>query len=166
MSRWRRVVVAALIVGGLARLLFLDWVGAIAVALVVAALGLAVQRLDTAAEPWRWLPGKDPREGERREAMLLTWALAGRDGRVGERALRQIQRIGAHRLARHGLDVSSPADEDALRALVGPRALATLRWTHQPPPRLSDVDHTVAALDRIGPGHLAGITTSSRSNPR
>jgi hypothetical protein len=166
MIRWRRVLVAALVVGLLARVLFLYWVGAIAVALVVAAFGFALQRLDTAGEPWRWLPSRDQRAGERREAMLLTWALAGRDGRVGERALRQIQHIGAHRLARHGLDVASRADDDALRALVGPRALAILRWSHQPLPRLSDVDHTVAALDRIGPGHQAGTTTSSRSNPR
>jgi len=164
--RARGVIVAALVVGGLARLLLLDWFGAIAVALVVAALGLTVQRLDRAGEPWRWLPNKAPRQGERREAMLLTWALAGRDGRVGERALREIQRIGARRIARHGLDLASPDDDDALRLLVGPRTLATLRWNHQPPPRLADVDHAIAALDRIGPGHPAGTTTSSRSNPR
>ena len=166
MRRAWRVVVPAVVVGGAARLLLLDWVSAAAVALVVAALGLAVQRVDLAGEPWRWLPERTQRAGERREAMMLTWALAGHDGRVSRRGLEQVQRVGAHRLARHGLDLTSPADDEALRALVGRRALATLRCEHEPWPRLSDVDHTVAALDRIGPGQPARTTTFSRSNPR
>lgn len=166
MSRAWRVLVAALVVGGLARLLLLDWLGATAVAFVVAAFGLAVQRLGADAEPWRWLPERVQRAGERREALMLTWALAGHEGRVGRRALQQVQRVGAHRLARHGLDLGSPADDAALKALVGHRALATLRCQREPWPRLSDVDHTVAALDRIGPGQPARATTSSRSNPR
>lgn len=166
MSRAWRVVVAALVVGGLARLLLLDWIGAIAVAFVVAAFGLAVQRLGAVAEPWRWLPDRVQRAGERREALMLTWALAGHEGRVGRRALQQVQRVGAHRLARHGLDLDSPDDDAALRALVGQRALATLRCRREPWPRLSDVDHTVVVLDRIGSGQPARATISSRSNPR
>ncbi len=166
MSRAWGVLVAALVVGGLARLLLLDWTGATAVAFVVAAFGLAVQRLGADAEPWRWLPERVPRVGERREALMLTWALAGHEGRVGRRALQQVQRVGAHRLARHGLDLESPADDAALTALVGHRALATLRCRHEPWPRLSDVDHAVAALDRLGPGQPARATPSSRSNPR
>jgi hypothetical protein len=165
-SRVWRVVAAALVVGGLARLLLLDWAGATAVAFVVAAFGLAEQRLGAVAEPWRWLPERGPRAGERREALMLTWALAGHEGRVGPRALQQVQRIGAHRLARHGLDLASSDDDAALRALVGQRALATLRCRREPWPRLSDVDRAVAALDRIGPGQPARATTSSRSNPR
>ena len=166
MSRAWRVVVTALVVGGLARLLLLDWLGATAVAFVVAAFGLAVQRLGAVTEPLRWLPERPQRAGERREALMLTWALAGHEGRVGRSALQQVQRIGAHRLARHGLDLASPADDAALRALVGPRALATLRCEREPWPRLSDVDHTVVVLDRLGPGQPARATTSSRSNPR
>lgn len=166
MRRAWRVVAVALVVGGLGRLLLLDWTSAAAVALVVAAFGLAVQRLDPVGEPWRWLPERPPRVGERREALLLTWALAGHDGRVGPRALQQVQRVGAHRLARHGLELASPADEAALRALVGRRALATLRCEREPWPRLADVEHTVVVLDRLGPGQPARATTSSRSNPR
>ncbi len=166
MRRAVPVAVVALVVAGLTRVLLLDWIGAVTIGLGVAVLGLVVQRLDPAGEPWRWLPERPPRAGERREALLLTWALAGRDGRVGPRALQRVQQVGAHRLARHGLDLASPADTAALRALIGPRALATLRCAREPWPRLGDIDRTVAALDRIGPGPPARTTISSRSNPR
>jgi hypothetical protein len=160
------IAAVAVLVGGLARLLLLDWAGSVAVALVVVAIALAVQRADPEGEPLRWLPERAPRAGERREALLLTWALAGYDGRVSRRALQQVQDVGTHRLARHGLDLASAGDEAALRALVGPRALATLRCAREPWPRLADVVHTITVLDRIGPGRPARVTTPSRSNPR
>lgn len=160
------VAVTAVLVGAVVRLLLLDWLGSVAVALGVAAIALAVQRADPTGEPWRWLPERGARAGERREAQLLAWALAGHDGRVGRRALQQVQDVGAHRLARHGLDVASSADDAELRALVGQRALATLRCAREPWPRLADVVHTIGVLDRIGPGHPARATTPSRSNPR
>ena len=163
--RWE-IVVAAVVVGVLARVLMLDWAGAVAVALVLVAVALAVQRIDPVGEPWRWLPERPTPPGVRREAQLLTWALAGHDGRVSRRALQQLQDVGAHRLARHGLDLAAPGDDTALRALVGPRALATLRCGREPWPRLGDVVHTIAVLDRIGTGHPAGTTTLPRSNPR
>ncbi len=166
MRRAWRIAALALVVGGLARVLLLDWAGAIAVALVVVAVVLAVQRTDPAGEPWRWLPERAVRAGQRREAQLLTWALAGQDGRVSRRALQQLQDVGAHRLARHGLDLASSDDDTSLAALVGARALATLRCERDPWPRLSDVVHTIAVLDRLGPGHPARATIPSRSNPR
>lgn len=160
------VGVAALVVGGLTRAVLLDWVGSVAVALVAVAVVLAVQRVDPEGEPWRWLPERIPRQGERREAQMLTWALAGHDGRVSRRALQQVQEVGAHRLARHGLDLASSDDDAALRTLLGTRVLATLRCAHEPWPRLGDVVHTIAVLDRLGPGHPARATIPSRSNPR
>lgn len=144
----------------------LDALSAVAVGLAVAGVGLVLQRLGAADEPWRGELAPPERQGERREAMELTWALAGRDGRVGPRALRQVQGIAAHRLRRHGLSLESADDEAAVRALVGRRALATLRCARHPWPRLSDVEHVAKVLERLGSGTPARNPTTSRSNPR
>jgi hypothetical protein len=144
----------------------LDAASALALGLVVTAVLLAGQRTNLAGEPWRRLLQRGSRDGERRDALELSWAMAGRDGRVSRRALRRVQEIGTHRLARHGLDVASADDEAALRTLVGQRALSTLRRDREPWPRLADVQHVVTVLERIGPGHPARDTTLPRSNPR
>jgi len=145
----------------------LDAASALALGLVVVAVLLAAgERTNLTGEPWRRLLQRGSRDGERRDARELSWAMAGRDGRVSRRALRRVQEIGAHRLARHGLDVASADDEAALRTLVGQRALVTLRRDREPWPRLADVQHVVTVLERIGPGHPARGTALPRSNPR
>lgn len=152
---------------GLGAWLFaLDPASAAAVGLAVAGVGLALQRVDTAGEPWRWLLPRATRRGARRDAQELAWALAGRDGRVSRRALRRVREVAAHRLARHGLDLDSPDDDAALRDLVGPRVLATLRRDTEPYPRFTEVERAIAVLDRLGPGHPARALNPSRSNPR
>ena len=143
--------------------LVLDPLTAVAVGIGVAALLLVEQRLDPGNEPVRWLPPKAPRRGERRDALELTWALAGKEGRMSRGALQRTQAIAAHRLARHGLDLASDDDAAAVRALVGPRAHATLTCAREPWPRLSDIEHTAKVLERLGPG---GATRTVRSNPR
>ncbi|MCL2463682.1 MAG: hypothetical protein FWF28_01240 [Micrococcales bacterium] len=165
MSRVAGAVVGAVAVGLLSWLLVLDWAVAVCLAVAVLVAVLALQRVEVTGEPRRSPPARVTRSGERREAQTLTWALAGHDGRVSSRALQQLQQAGAHRLARHGLDVGSPDDDDALRALVGPRVLATLRCDRDPLPRLADVGYALAVLDRIGSGGSARATVP-RSNPR
>ncbi len=156
-------VVVGLLVGVVGWVLVLDPATAIAVGIGITTLFLVEQRLDPGTEPLRWLPPKAPRQGERRDALELTWALAGREGRISRHALQRTQEIAAHRLARHGLDLASDDDEPAVRALIGPRAHATLTCVREPWPRLSDIEHTAKVLERLGPG---GATRTVRSNPR
>lgn len=172
MSRARpvRQVAAALLTGALvsavAWVAVLDPAAAGAVGLLVAGAVLTWRRAGVAAEPWRWSPERGERPGERREALELTWALAGTDGRVSARAYRRVRAIAAARFARHGLDLDSPADAPALRALVGHRVLATLTREREPWPRVAELERAVAALERLGPGQPARAATLPRSNPR
>ncbi|PYG00298.1 hypothetical protein SAMN05216184_104240 [Georgenia satyanarayanai] len=88
----------------------------------------------------------EQRAGHRHEVSQLSWSLTDRDGRVGERGLRQLREVAAGRLALAGID---PADDDAVRAHLGDRAWRTLRATTPQPVRA--LDACLTALENRSP---------------
>ncbi|KQR17562.1 hypothetical protein ASF78_09870 [Cellulomonas sp. Leaf334] len=122
-------------------------VSSVLVGLVVAAAVLLVTRMDGAADPGWDRRHYVRRHGARGEVQDLVWTMVGRDGRIGERVLRQLREVGRSRLARHGLTLDDPEVEQVL----GSRALRTLTTTRSPLPSVADVRHTLDVLDRLGP---------------
>jgi hypothetical protein len=117
------------------------------VGLLLAAAVLLLTRLDVTPEPGWDRRLYDRRHGARGEVQDLAWSMIARDGRVGERALRQLRDVARSRLARHGRSLDDADVEQA----IGTRALHTLTRTRSPLPSLADVRHTLDVLDRLGP---------------
>lgn len=146
---WRPLV--GLLVGsGLAWMLGLSTGSALLLGLAVALGVTLVERLELDPDV-RWVREHGPRRhGARGEVQDLAWAMSGRDGRVGERALRTLRATAAGRVARHGVRLGDPEHDAALRELVGARAYRTLTTTTSPLPSLRDVRHAVDVLERLG----------------
>ncbi|MBO3094878.1 hypothetical protein [Cellulomonas dongxiuzhuiae] len=123
---------------------------AVVVALAAATLVAVLQRVDGAAEPRPTRRRHEARDGARGEVLDLAWTMVGRDGRAGERALRRLREAGARRVARHGLDLDAPEQADAVTALIGARARATLTRRTHPLPTVRDLVHTLDVLERLG----------------
>ena len=117
------------------------------VGLLVAAAVLLLTRLDGAPDPGWDRRHYDRRHGARGEVQDLAWAMVGRDGRVGERVLRQLRDVARSRLARHGRSL----DDADIEQVLGTRAHRTLTRTRSPLPSVADVRHTLDVLDRLGP---------------
>jgi hypothetical protein len=117
------------------------------VGLLVAAVVLLVTRLDLSPDPAWDRRHYDRRHGARGEVQDLAWAMVARDGRIGERVLRQLRDVARSRLARHGRSL----DDADVEQILGTRALRTLTSTRSPLPSLADVRHTLDVLDRLGP---------------
>jgi len=117
------------------------------VGLLVAAVVLVLTRLDGAPDPGWERPHYDRRHGARGEVQDLAWAMVGRDGRVGERVLRQLRDVAGSRLARHGRSM----DDADIEQVLGARAHRTLTRTRSPLPSVADLRHTLDVLDRLGP---------------
>ena len=102
------------------------------VGLLVAAAVLLVTRVDIAPDPGWDRRHHDRRHGARGDVQDLAWAMVARDGRVGERVLRQLRDVARSRLARHGRTL----DDADVEHLLGTRAAP-------------DADpHTLAPADR------------------
>ncbi|GCE77321.1 hypothetical protein [Cellulomonas biazotea] len=134
---------------------------ALLVGLAVAAAVVVLTRIDVAAEPRGDTSRPVRRHGARGEIQELTWAMVGRDRRIGERVLRRVRDVGAVRLARHGLVLGAPDDDAAVLALVGPRAHATLTRRSSPLPTVADVRHTVDVLYALGPHRAADVAVGA-----
>jgi hypothetical protein len=107
---------------------------------------LLVTRLDAEPDPGWDRRLYDRRHGARGDVQDLAWAMVGRDGRIGERVLRQLREVAGSRLARHGRSL----DDADIEEVLGARALRTLTRTRSPLPSVADVRHTLDVLDRLG----------------
>ena len=155
----------AAVIGVAVWALGLQPVSALFIALAAVGVAVLVGRLD-----WGLEPGVDriplpTHDGARRDAQELSWAMAGRGGRVGRRPMLTLRAAAAHRLARHGLDLSSAEDAPAINALIGVRATAVLTRVGGPAPRVGDVVHVVTVLEHLGPGGDARPAAPPRSTP-
>lgn len=149
MRDWRTYV-AAVAAAGLAWLAGLEVVAAVLVGVAAAAATLVLTGIDPMPDP-RFSRSKfDRRHGARGEVQDLAWSMVARDGRVTLRLQREVRTVAHTRLARHGLRLGDPADEAAIRALVGAPAFRTLTSTGSPHPRLSEIRHAVEVLDGLG----------------
>ena len=120
------------------------------VGLVAVVVLAVVRRLDVGADPRFDRESVDRRHGVRGDLQDLTWAMTGRDGRIGERVLRRVRLVASARLRRHGLRLDDPADEAAIRAALDDRAWWTLTRTKSPLPTVHDVRHTITLLETLG----------------
>lgn len=146
---WRPLVVAAA-VGLLVWALGLVASSAGVVAVAVATVTAVLQRVDTAPEPRPAHRVHVERDGVRGEVLELAWAMVGRDGRAGERALRRLRAAAARRVARHGLDLADAGQAAAVTDLLGERAYATLTRLRHPLPSVPDLVHTLGVLEDLG----------------
>jgi hypothetical protein len=132
---------------------------ALVIVAAVVLLGVVVPLLDAGRDAeWPAAPVR-PRDGRRLDVAVLTWSLAGRDGRVSEAALRRVREIAVRRLARVGLPLSAgltgPADQrgEAERAAaaeaLGPRAWAALTAPSGSLPSIADIAACVRALENV-----------------
>jgi hypothetical protein len=148
-SQLRTAVITFVVATGLS-LVALRAGSALLVGLTAAAIAVLGSRVGVPAEPD--LPGavRASRDGARGEVQDLAWALVGRDGRAGERAVRRLQAAGAVRLARHGVDLADPHDADRAVALVGRRAYLALAGPAGRSRSIADLRHTITALENLG----------------
>ena len=149
MRDWR-LWVAFGAAAGLSWLAGLAFVTLALVGLAAVAGVLVLTGLDVRPDPGFERARHDRRHGARGELQDFAWAMVARDGRVSERMMRRVREIASARLARHGLDLSDPADERAIEELVGSHVFRTLTRTGSPRPKMSEIRHAVDALDRIG----------------
>lgn len=162
---WRPVVVGVVVLLTMWAL-GMRWSSAAIVALAAATLVAVVQRVDAHPEPRPAPRYHQSQAGARGEVLDLAWTMVGRDGRAGERALRRLREAGARRVARHGLDLADPEDADALRDLLGARALATLTRRTHPLPTVGDLVHALDVLERLGPTRTRHAPPQDAPDPR
>jgi len=128
------------------------------VGLVGATRGSVLDRGDT---DWRGGEVRS-RDGARNDVAELSWSLRTNYGRVGNSALRRVQRLAGLRLATFGLDVRDPADRRRIEPLIGRRAYAVLAPNARRPPYLRSLLHCLDALDSLN----ASRPTEPTSEPR
>ncbi len=136
----------------------LSYVTVALVGVAAVAAVLVLTRLEPAPDPGFDRQRHDRRHGARGEVQELAWAMVARDGRVSDRVLRRVREVGSGRLARHGLDLSDPADADAIAALVGKNVLRTLTRTSSPHPKMAEIKQAIDTLDTIGTTRKSGDT--------
>ncbi|WP_413450781.1 hypothetical protein AA0Y32_02300 [Georgenia phoenicis] len=137
-------VVAAAVVAGLLWTLGFTGVNIALAAGAAAVVAVVVGHRDLGREhELPQLPAEE-RAGHRHEVSQLSWSLTDRDGRVGERGLRQLREVAAGRLTGAGID---PTDDAAVRAALGERAWRTLRATTPQPVRA--LDACLTALENL-----------------
>jgi hypothetical protein len=92
------------------------------------------------------------------EISRMAWSLNPNTGMAGELITRKVRAILAHRLARHGVDVSDTADADRIDALTGPGVWGRLvgRGTTR-----GDLERALDAIDRLSPTSTSSNSASS-----
>lgn len=158
LRRWWGVLLGLVLGGAVAYAVGMDARSSVVMAVGVAALVVVCRRLSVGIEPEWGTELRRRQAGARGDLQDLAWSMAGRDGRAGERAMRRLREVAAVRLARHGLDLTSPDDTTALRALLGDRVLATLRRRSSPLPTVRELQDALAALEALGPRPADGRT--------
>jgi hypothetical protein len=140
-------VIAAAIVAGVLWFVGVQWPFAVAAGIIVLAAAVVWAVHGGTAVPLYATPHTDPRPGTRSEVMQTAWSLRGRHGEIGDAGAKRLRVFARRRLERHGRDLDDPADADAIRALVGESAWATLAG--RAPIRLPDVEHCLDRLDSL-----------------
>lgn len=151
---WRLVwregagLLAGVLVGLMA---WFTWWSSLVLGIAVAAFVAVATRLRSDPDP-EWERERHVRpDGARGDLQDLAWSMVGRDGRAGERAMRRLRESATVRLARHGVDLADPEQAEAVVALVGRRAAATLARRSAPLPSVADLTHTLGVLEELGP---------------
>ena len=148
-----RIVLIAAVVAVVVKSAGLDVEHAAFVGVAIAVVAVAFLAMRGGGASTAWLPDdRRERDGSRLEIAALSWSLLGRGGRVSEGALRRLRSVATGRLARHGLSLTDPHDDDAIRALLGDTAWAVLTTRAHMPAR-RQFEECIRALERADP-HL------------
>lgn len=95
------------------------------------------------------------------EISRMAWSLNPSTGMAGELTTRRVRAILAHRLQRHGLDVTNPEHARRIAALAGAGVWERLvghGTTRQ------ELDHALDAIDRLSPSSLSSNLTGPSTN--
>lgn len=155
LPRWPtviRVLVVAFVVAAICWYFGADVGDSILLGSVLTTVGLvgSTRRsvLDRGDTNWRGGAVRN-REGARKDVDELSWSLRTHYGRVGNSALRRVERLAGLRLATFGLDVRDPADRRAIEHLIGRRAYVVLAPNARRSPYLRSLLHCLDALDSL-----------------
>ncbi len=133
----------------------MDVAHAIAIAMVIAAVGFTWIAVPEHALP-EWAEEElRTADGVRFDVMRLSWMLRSRGRTIQTGGLRRAREIAKERVARFGLDLDDPADRTGIESLIGQGAYATLWPTADRMPRLNELVRCLDALDRLDPSASA-----------
>lgn len=154
-----RVIALALCgagVGAASWVLGLDAFFAVALGVLLAALGVAWGALaGTPAPLWADEPEARP-AGARDDVARLAWPLRSRRGQVQESAYKRMRALARARLARHGVNLDGEGGLAAAGALIGPAACRALHAPGGRLPSLGAIEACLDALERLDGAAGAG----------
>jgi hypothetical protein len=164
MTHERRQIAGALaasvVIGGLAWLVGVTVMGSVLIGLVVAAL---MPVLANPVESTMVLPPLAPRlrHGARVEVSRLSWAMAGRRGRVDARVVRRLRTTAYRRLADLHLDPGQTTQAEAAERALGPWAYSVVVGDRTELSR-DEVIRLVAAIEGLGAARQGGVPSRQR----
>jgi hypothetical protein len=143
-----RVAIIALLVAAICWFFGADVWHSVLFGTVLTAVGLIVLRgLGPDVGTVSWRAAGSNRHGARRDVDQLSWAMRGSYGRVDGAAVWRVQRLAAHRLAVHQLDLQNAADRPRIKQLLGRRAYVLLARGERRPVSLRALLQCLDALD-------------------
>lgn len=122
---------------------------ACAIGLLAVAIGLAWAAYSGPSAVHWPVERPSPRPGIRSDVGRLAWAFRMHRGSVREPAFKAVRELAMVRLARLGLDLSSPADGEAIAALLGRTAYEAVVPAHGILPSAPRLQLCLDALDRL-----------------
>ncbi len=160
-------IVAALVLAGILWFLGLDLIWCLIILLVIIAIGGCLEM------PMDQLPGWVPPtyrsgdRGARREVNRLAWTMDSRDDRVSSRAVFRVRTLASVRLARLGIDLAAPDDQQAAEAALGRFAYHVLVTSAGRSPTFTAYLRCVDAVEKLdlpaNPDHPANPFRRSES---
>ena len=130
--------------------------------LLLAALGATVCALirfrpEVEDPPW-WPEAEilDSDQGARRDVSRLAWSVSGADQQVGRTMRLRLHDVAARRLARRGVDLDDPAQQDAAIAAIGADAVRALDPDIREIVSLRAFGAAVAAVESLEPTPSGG----------
>ena len=146
---------ASVVIGSLAWLVGVTVRGSVLIGLLVAAL---VPVLVNPIESTMILPPLPPRlrHGARVEVSRLSWAMAGRRGRVDTRVARRLRTTASRRLADLHIDLGRPDHAIAAESALGSWAYSVVVGDRTELAR-DEVIRLVEALEALGEARQAGV---------
>jgi hypothetical protein len=141
--------IAGLLIGAMLWYFGVDLGFACAIAVLAVAIGLAWAAY-SGPSAVRWpMERPAPRPGARSDVGRLAWAFRMHRGSVREPAFKAVRELAAVRLARSGLDLSSPDDRAAIVALLGEAAYQAVVPVHGILPSVARLQLCLDILDRL-----------------